>query len=169
MLAHCRRKTIAARHQVKEGEMDIFRLIMADHARVTDLVRQLYNQTGSSGDRAQLFAQLKEEIELHAHAEEQVFYPLLQEREMTRELAFEALEDHHLVQELLADMATSSMESPAWQEKLDILTENVAEHMAEEESDLFEAARQVVTAAQADELAQRWHTAKQVQMARSAK
>jgi hemerythrin superfamily protein len=149
--------------------MDIFRLIMADHAKVTDLVQQLQAQSGSTGDRAQWFAQLKEELELHAHAEEQVLYPLLQEVDGIQHLACEALEEHHLVQELLTAMATSSMESPTWQEKLALLAEHVTKHIAAEESDLFAAARQIVTPDQAATLAERWQMAKQAQMVRSAK
>jgi len=149
--------------------MDIFRLIMADHAKVSDLFKQLRRQKGSSQNRQQLFAQLKEALELHAYAEEQVFYPALQEVDVTEDLAFEAMEDHRLVRELLAELATSSIHTPEWNEQLEILEENVEEHVEEEETDIFDAAHQLLTAQQAAELAERWQMAKQEQMARSAK
>ena len=47
--------------------------------------------------RLPLFTQLKEELELHAHAEEQVFYPALQEADVTQEMVEGALEDHRVV------------------------------------------------------------------------
>ena len=153
----------------KESEMDIFRLIIADHEQVSNLFKQLRQQKGPSGNRQQLFAQLKEALELHAHAEEQVFYPALQEVDVTQDLALEAMEDHLMVQELLAEMATTAIDSPDWDEKLEILAEDVEEHVEAEESDMFDAAHQLFTSAQATELAERWQTAKQQRMARSAK
>jgi iron-sulfur cluster repair protein YtfE (RIC family) len=56
---------------------------------------------GFSETSEQLFAQLREELELHAHAEERVWYPALREAEGTQELVEEALNDHELVQGLL--------------------------------------------------------------------
>ena len=149
--------------------MDIFKLIKDDHEKVAGLFRQLQQQKSSSADREQLFDQLRQELELHTHAEEQVFYPTLQEVDVTQDLAFEAMEDHRLVKELLAELATSSIDSPEWDERIEILKENVEEHVEEEESDLFDAARQLLTPDQVTELAERWQTAKQEQMARSAK
>jgi hypothetical protein len=43
---------------------------------------------GFSETSEQLFAQLREELNLHAHAEEQVLYSALQEAEKTRESAW---------------------------------------------------------------------------------
>jgi hemerythrin superfamily protein len=149
--------------------MDIFRLIMADHEKLSELFEQLHAQRGTSGHRAQIFAQLKEALESHAIAEEQVFYPALQALDVTQELAFEAMEDHRLVKELLAEMASASIGSPEWDEQLEILEENVEEHIAEEESDIFDAARQLFTPKQASELAERWQLARQGQLARSAR
>jgi len=149
--------------------MDIFRLISADHEKLSELFKQLHTQRGASGNRAQIFAQLKEALERHAQAEEQVFYPALQAVDVTQDLAFEAMEDHRLMKELLAEMASTSLDSPDWDEKLEILEENVEEHVEEEESDIFDAARQIFTPKQAAELAERWQLAKQGQLARSAR
>ena len=42
----------------------------------------------------ELFAQLREDLELHAHAEERVLYSALKETEGVQELVEEALDDH---------------------------------------------------------------------------
>ena len=149
--------------------MDIFSLIKQDHQEVASLFKQLRDAKGSRQTCAQLFTQLKEELELHAYAEEQVFYPALQEADATEEMVEEALEDHQLVTELLEELATTPKSGVEWDEKLEILEENVQEHAEEEESDIFDAARQLLSAADAAELAERWQTAKQEQMARHAK
>ena len=149
--------------------MDIFSLIQKDHQEVASIFKQLRDAQGSRAQCAQLFTQLKEALELHAHAEEQVFYPALQENDMAQEIVQEALEDHQLLAELLDELATTPRGSAAWNERLQILEEHVQEHVEEEESDIFDAAREILSKEDAAELAERWQTAQQEQMARHAK
>ena len=149
--------------------MDIYSLIKKDHQEVAHLFRRLKAAEGFAETSEQLFAQLREELELHAHAEERVWYPALREAEGTQELVEEALDDHALVQDLLEELAASRMDDAAWHEKLEVLEEYVAEHIEEEERNIFDVARQLFNAEQAAELAQHWQTAKQEHMARYAK
>jgi hemerythrin superfamily protein len=149
--------------------MDIYSLIKKDHEEVASLFRRLKAAEGFSETFEQLFAQLREQIELHAYAEERVFYPALQETEGTQELMEEALDDHELIQELLDELATSRIDSETWNEKLEVLEEHIEDHVEEEESDIFDVARQLFNTERAAELAQHWHTAKQEQIARYAK
>lgn len=149
--------------------MDIFSLIKQDHQEVAGLFKQWRDAKGSRALCTQLFTQLKEALELHSHAEEQVFYPALQEDDMMQDMVEEAMEDHQLMAELLEELATTPKGSAAWNERLEILEENVQEHVEEEESDIFDAARQLLSKEEAAELGERWQTAKQEQMARHAK
>jgi hemerythrin superfamily protein len=149
--------------------VDIYSLVKQDHEEVAGLFRRLKAAEGFSETSEQLFAQLREALELHAHAEERVWYPALQEAEGVQELVEEALDDHALIQELFDELAVSRMDDEAWHEKLEVLAEHVEDHIEEEEGDLFDVARQLFSAAQAAELAQRWQTAKQEHMARYAK
>lgn len=149
--------------------MDIFSLIKQDHQEVASLFKQLRDAQGSRALCAQLFTQLKEALELHAHAAEQVLYPALQADDMVQNMVEEALEDHQLMAELLDELTTTPKGSAAWNERLQILEENVQEHVEEEESDIFDAARQFLSKAEAVELGERWQTAKQEQMARYVK
>ena len=149
--------------------MDIYSLIKKDHQEVANLFRRLKAAEGFSETSEQLFAQLREELELHAHAEERVWYPALREAEGTQELVEEALDAHELVQEFLDELAASRMDDEAWNEKLEVLDEHVEDHIEEEEGDIFDVARQLFSVEQAAELAQRWQMAKQEHMARHAK
>ena len=149
--------------------MDIYSLIKKDHQEVANLFRRLKAAEGFSETSEQLFAQLREELELHAHAEERVWYPALREAEGTQELVEEALDAHELVQELLDELAASRMDDEAWNEKLEVLDEHVEDHIEAEEGDIFDVARQLFSVEQAAELAQRWQMAKQEHMARHAK
>jgi hemerythrin superfamily protein len=149
--------------------VDIYSLIRKDHQEVASFFRRLKAMEGFSETSEQLFAQLREELELHAHAEERVWYPALQEAEGTQELVEEALDDHELVQGLLDELAASRMDDEAWNEKLEVLEEHVKDHIEEEESNIFDVARQLFSTEQAAELAQHWQTAKQEHMAKHVK
>jgi len=149
--------------------MDIYSLIKQDHQEVASLFKQLRDARGSRETCAQLFTQLREELELHAHVEEQVFYAALQEADGTQEMVEEALEDHQLVAVLLEELATTPKGSAAWDEQIQVLEENVQEYVEVEESDIFDAARQLLSPEDEAELAERWQTARQEQMARHAK
>ncbi len=127
--------------------MDIYNLIKKDHQEIAG----------------------REELELHAHAEERVWYPALREAEGTQALVEEALDDHELVQDLLDELAASRMDDAAWSEKLEVLEEHVEDHVEEEESAIFDVALQLFSAEQAAELAQHWQIAQQEHMARHAK
>lgn len=149
--------------------MDIYSLIKKDHQEITSLFRRLKAAEGFYETSEQLFAQLREDLELHAHAEERVWYPALREAEGTRELVEEALDGHKLVQALLDQLAASHMDDEGWNEKLEGLEEHVGNHIEAEESDGFNVARRLFSAEQAAALAQHWQTAKQEHMARHAK
>jgi molybdopterin converting factor small subunit len=154
---------------VRESAVDIYSLIKKDHAEIANLFRRLKAAEGFSETSEQLFAQLREDLELHAHAEERVWYAALQEAEGTQELVEEALDDHALVQNLLDELAALCMDEETWNEKLEVLEEHVKGHVEEEEGDIFDAAYRLFSAEQAAKLAQRWQTAKQEHMARNAK
>jgi len=162
-------KSIVCQCKVRESAVDIYSLIKQDHEEVIGLFRRLKAAEGFSETSEQLFAQLREAFELHAHAAERVLYPALWEAEGTQELVAEARDDQALVQELLDELAASPMDDAGWNEKLEVLEEHVEDHVEEEEDDIFDVARQLFSTAQAVELAQRWQTAKQEYMARHAK
>lgn len=149
--------------------MDIYSLIKKDHQEVASLFRRLKAAEGFCETSEQLFAQLREELELHTHAEERVLYSALQEAEGTQELVEAALNDHKLVQELLDELAALRMDDEVWNEKLEVLEEHVEDHVEEEEGDIFDVARRLFSTEQVAEFAQRWQTAKQEYMARQAK
>jgi hypothetical protein len=120
---------------------------------------------GFSETSEQLFAQLREELDLHAYAEEQILYSALQEAEGTQELVAAALDNYKLVRELLDELAVSRMDDEVWNEKLEVLEE----HVEEAEGNVFDVVRQLFSAARVAKLAQRWQTARQEYMARHAK
>ena len=149
--------------------MDLYSLIKKDHEAIGGLFRRLQAAEGFTETAEQLYAQLREEFELHAHAAERVLYPALREAEGAPALVQKAHDNHALIQALLDELAVLHIDDAAWYEKLEGLAEHVKAHIEAEEGDIFNVARRRLSAARAVALAQRWQAAKQEHMARHAK
>jgi hemerythrin superfamily protein len=139
--------------------MALFAAIEKDHKKVLDLFKKLAS-TKSADTCNKVFLELKEELELHSHAEEQVLYAALKEIEATNDIALEAMADHRLVAERCQELADMPKATEEWQEQLQVLRENVEGHIEEEESEIFASVRQSFNDEQLDGLSQRWEEAR---------
>jgi len=149
--------------------VDLYSLIKQDHEAIAGLFRRLQAAEGFTETAEQLFAQLREEFELHAYAAEQVLYPALRAAEGAPALVQRARDNHALIQTLLDELAVLHMDDTTWYEKLGGLAEYAKAHIEAEEGDIFNVARQRLSAAQTTALTQHWQAAKQEHMARHAK
>ncbi len=149
--------------------MDVFELLKQDHQKVSGIFKQIEAAGQSDGQlRTQLFAQLKQELDVHAHAEEQILYPALQQADETRSITLEAYEEHQEVKDLLGEMEQTDVNDEEWEALFRELKESVEHHVEEEEGEMFAQARDVLTPAQIDEIGQRIEAAKQQQKAARA-
>ena len=90
--------------------MDAFALLKADHEKVAGILETIENTTERAlKGREELFARLKQELDLHATIEEEIFYPALEDAEETREITLEAYEEHRLVKQLLSELDRKSV------------------------------------------------------------
>lgn len=141
--------------------MNVYALLKEDHKKVAGIFEKLEPTTERAlKTREELFTKLDTELEIHAAVEEQIFYPLLKEAAETRDITFEAFEEHHVIKELLKELSTLPKDTEEWTAKLTVLKENVEHHVEEEEGEMFKKARQVLTDKQADELGARMEAAK---------
>lgn len=129
--------------------MDAFELLKNDHKKVSQLFEEIESASGPS--KKQLFNQLKSELDLHAHVEEKIFYPALENKEASRDITLEAYEEHKVVKDLLAELASGSP-SDEWNARLKVLRENVEHHVEEEEGELFDKAEDVLSDEQIERL-----------------
>lgn len=134
--------------------MDLYQLLKQDHQKA----KRLFEQLSDTSDRAvksreRLFAQLKQELELHTEVEEEHFYPALRDQEETKDLVEEAFEEHNEVKEMLEELDGADKDDESWSEQLAELKENVEHHVQEEETQLFPRAQKVLKKEQADEIA----------------
>ena len=139
--------------------MNAFELLKQDHEKVSGLFKQI--EAATEGIKTELFAQLKNELDVHAHIEETIFYPVLQNAGETREITLEAYEEHKVVKDLLTELASYTTPNDEWDAKLTVLKENVEHHVEEEEGEMFDKAEDVLSQDQIEQLGNQMYAEKQ--------
>ncbi|CAN5641558.1 hemerythrin domain-containing protein [soil metagenome] len=143
--------------------MDAISLLKEDHERVKKMLNEGEETTErAEKTRAELFTRLKAELEIHERIEEEIFYPALKEHPKARELALEGYEEHHVVDQILAELEVTPVTDETWTAKFKVAKENLEHHMEEEEGEMFKAARQAFSRAELDELGARMLELKQL-------
>jgi hemerythrin superfamily protein len=123
--------------------MDATTLLKRDH----DAVLQLFRAFAEAGDDAEarrsLYRNIRQELQTHSRVEEHVFYPAVMRlrAEPAREAVRDALEDHHVVDGLLAELDQLDPEDPRYGDRMRTLQESVERHIEAEEDALFAQAR----------------------------
>lgn len=117
--------------------MNAIELLEADHKLVDGLFQEI--EDSDANEHAAIFAQIKAELEVHAHIEETIFYPSLQEDgdETLVELTSEALKEHAQMKVVLGELAAVSSDADKFKPLLVKLIEDVRHHVEEEEGTMF--------------------------------
>jgi len=123
-----------------DGSPDAIELLKTDHRKVETLFEKV--KANEEGNNAATFKKIKEELDVHAHIEENIFYPHLLEKgnKELKKIVREGVEEHGQVKELLSELAQLSGTSPTFKAKLTVLMENVEHHVEEEENEMFQMA-----------------------------
>jgi len=149
--------------------MNAFTLLKADHKKVAGILEKIDETTErATKGREELFTQLKNELDVHTRIEEEILYPALEEYEETRAIALEAYEEHALVKQLLAELASAPKNDEEWTAKFTVLKENIEHHVEEEEGEMFTKARKVLSEDEIENLGERLQEAKQLQNSATA-
>jgi hemerythrin superfamily protein len=133
-------------HEVKfpgVPAMDATTLLKRDHEAVRELFRA-FDEAGSDTEaRRSLYRHIRQELQTHSRVEEHVFYPAVMRlrAEPAREAVRDALEDHHVVDGLLAELDQLEPEDARYGEKMRTLQQSVERHITSEEDALFAQAR----------------------------
>jgi hemerythrin superfamily protein len=130
----------------EEDTMNAFQLLKEDHQKVDSIFQQLEPTTErAEKTRQELFAKLRMELDIHTQIEEQVFYPSIKQAAETREITLEGFEEHHIVKTIISEMEELAVTDEHWTAKLKVLKENVEHHVEEEESEMFQKVRNVLS------------------------
>jgi hemerythrin superfamily protein len=126
--------------------MDALEVLTADHNRVRGLFTRFQAAEGSDdGEAARLAATIFDELEIHTKIEEEIFYPAVSScNDEIHDLVAEGLEEHHVVDTLMAEAKGLDPSDEAWAAKLKVLIENVEHHADEEEEELFPLVRKAL-------------------------
>jgi len=118
--------------------MNAIELLKEDHDKV-DTLFQKVKATDEESEKAELFEQIKAELEVHTHIEETIFYPYLIENgdEELQDITKEGIEEHHQAKIFLREISNLSDESEKLEPKLKVLMEDIEHHVQEEEGEMF--------------------------------
>ena len=115
-------------------------LLREDHEKIKSLFREF--ESAGDSDKRRIARNALAELELHAAAEEAVFYPaVLADSSDAKPRLDESREEHHVAKLLISELRTMAAESDRYAAKFRVLAENVKHHIKEEEAELFARAR----------------------------
>jgi hemerythrin superfamily protein len=118
--------------------MNALDLLKNDHQRISDLFADARTYT----DMRRLFSAIKNELELHAHIEETLFYPEYEKHDRLKYLVQDAQTQHGLIKELLQDL--ESQDGPEFENSFQTLMAEVQLHITEEENEIFPQVRSII-------------------------
>lgn len=133
--------------------MEAFEQLRNDHLQARMLLVNLGRACQTALDRAQgLFATIRRELEIHAQLEQRLLYPALKAVAPAR--VEQALEDHRLIDHLLAQMQERPLQDPEFSSWVWDLAENVEHHIELQENELYAVAQDRLSAPVLEELEQ---------------
>lgn len=133
--------------------MTIFEALRQSHELQRTLAAQMLQTSGDTPDRHSLFATLKDELSVHALAEERHFYIPLMQLDPGVDLSRHAIAEHHAIDELVEVLQATDASSPGWLPLARKLADKVTHHLHEEEQRFFQMAGKLLTDAQKSTLA----------------
>jgi len=145
--------------------MDALALLKEDHDKAKKLMEELAATTERGvKTREEKWTKLLKELTIHENIEEEIFYPALAEHPKAKDLVLEAMEEHHLVDDIVEQLKDTPFDDEHWAAKFKVTKENVEHHIEEEETEMFKVARQVFSKEELDELGSRLEATKAEQM-----
>lgn len=133
---------------------DAVDVLIADHRTVNELFRR-FEETGDRAVKARgsLVEAMVRELSIHAAIEEQLLYPRARlEGGELEEMVLEALEEHHVAKELLAELEKLAPDNERFAAKTEVLIESVRHHVKEEEGNFFPKVRRAIPTGELVEL-----------------
>lgn len=139
--------------------MNALKILEQDHQKVKELFQQARNATDQSKRKA-LFDQIDSELEIHAHIEETVFYPVIAEYEEFDDMVTDAVVEHQKAKTRLGELEDLGVESQDFGAKLQALMDAVEHHVQEEEGEMFPKIRELFDEDELEQLGQELESAK---------
>lgn len=132
--------------QVRAGTgqagQDALSILADDHRQVEAAFAQFEQMRGgAAADRSGLSERICMKLRVHSKLEEEYFYPALRQAGSGLQQVDEALREHAQVDQLIDRIADMDADDAQFDAQMGELKTMVEQHVQEEESDLFDAAR----------------------------
>ena len=116
-------------------------VLKKQHREVLGLFRQM-DKTEDPTERRRLLDEITDALKAHSELEEELFYPAIRATgaKKAEEMVLEALEEHHVVDLVLAEAPDIDPEAETFAAKMTVLKELVQHHIEEEEEEMFKMA-----------------------------
>ncbi len=115
---------------------EVLDLLRADHHRVKQLFEEFEAATESE-EKQRIVKETIKALQQHSYVEENVLYPAFMPTLDEEQLMHEALEEHHVVHLLVAELKKMKPDDARYDAKFIVLAENVRHHIKEEEGEMF--------------------------------
>jgi ribosome recycling factor len=119
-------------------------LLKKQHKEVKALFKKL-EKIENGRARRQVLDDIAVALQGHTTIEEEMFYPAVRglETQKAEEMVLEALEEHHVVKLVLAELPRINTEDERFEAKMTVLSELVEHHADEEEKEMLKLAQKL--------------------------
>lgn len=118
----------------------VVQMLKEDHEKVKGLFEEFQETEGR--EQADIAKTAIQELEIHAELEERLIYPAIRAEIDEDEKMNEAVEEHHLVHVLIAELKKLKPSDERFQAKFSVLSELVKHHIEEEEGEILPKAEE---------------------------
>lgn len=133
--------------------MTIYEVLSKDHREFEQLLDSLLQASKAGSDSWKgTLDQLRRGVIAHAHAEEAVFYNALREADQAKGLIAHSYGEHAVAETEMRALGAAKLIDANWTSMVEKLRKDLLHHIQEEESKVFDAAREVFSQDEATQI-----------------
>ena len=133
--------------------MDLYRYLKKEHKKIDSLFDQVASAHRSK-NIANAFSELETLLNIHADAEQAIFYKKLLGTDTAKSLSQHAIKEHKEVKSYLNKINKTDIKDKQWLIHLGELKHAVGHHVHVEETVIFQEAKKIMSKEESDSLAQ---------------
>lgn len=126
--------------------MDILKLLKSDHKELQAYCDKMQaTSENAQKTRQELFEYFSALLSAHAKAEEAALYEKVKKFDNVHKRILESLEEHHVADMLLQEVADTNPTDERWMAKIAVLSNALDDHIKEEEEVLFPKVKRLLS------------------------